>query len=227
MLSLDIMSSVCVCVSPGKTTENWGVPESSCSSVERRSFFWRGSESSSKHTHTQLPHVLPIRGSHLYIKTKAATFFCPDVQIPLGGQCSMMLPSLSWVSVTDLTVSNPAASSSSAAELIMHLRINKHINSHRMFRMSDGERCVTSPAMLYFESEILLEKKRSGEVLSVAVWYREILLVETRNKRALILTKSLQNYSYFKTNCIPATAFNYHTSICDILLQIKWQVPQE
>ncbi len=50
---------------------------------------------------------------------------CVCINPPLWGQCSMMLPSLSWVSVTDLTVSNAAASSSSAAELIVHLVINE------------------------------------------------------------------------------------------------------
>lgn len=55
---------------------------------------------------------------------------------PCGGQCSMMLPSLSWVSVTDLTVSNAVACCSPSAaaassELISYLMVEEtHVELH-------------------------------------------------------------------------------------------------
>lgn len=56
---------------------------------------------------------------------------CVCVDPPEGGQCSMMLPSLSWVSVTDLTFSKAPASSSSAAKLILQLQRDTKTNSER------------------------------------------------------------------------------------------------
>lgn len=98
------------------TTENCGASESSCPSPERRSFFCRGSESSPAHKHVHLHHLARFR------RPSTEGGATPGRLPPLGEQCRMMLPSWSWVSVTDLMVSTgPSPSPPAAAELILLL----------------------------------------------------------------------------------------------------------